>query len=321
MRWERVFLDDDTLRPIWRFSLCLALIFAAYFVTMMIAGGASRSVSLFRLYLLFLAALLGIFKLMTAVFDRKPLGAVGLAFHGRWGRELSLGLGLGAAMILAVAFLEWIMGLGSFAWGRLSSASALEEVGYYGAFLGLAAANEELLFRGYPFQRLVESIGPLGAVGLSSAIFGIAHLANPGHTSISTANTVLVGIPLAVAYLRTRALWMPIAIHFSWNFTQGPVLGLPVSGYHLPGLFRPGVSGAAWLTGAAYGPEGGLLATGVIVAATGYLLVSERIHMSEEMRAMLFGPACSRPSPGIIESSSPASADQACLPARRAKVV
>jgi hypothetical protein len=311
MTWEKVFLDHDQLRPVWRFFLSVGLIFTAYVVTMMIVGEVLRSVNPFWAHLLFLTALLGVCKLMTAIFDRKPLGSVGLAFHGRWGRELGLGLGLGAAMILAVALLERVVGLGSFAWSGLSSSSALREVAYYGAFLVLAAANEELLFRGYPFQRLVESIGSVGAVALSSAVFGLGHLANPGHTWISAANTALVGIPLAVAYLRTRALWMPIAIHFSWNFIQGIVLGLPVSGYHFPGLFKPWVSGVAWLTGAAYGPEGGLLATGVIVAATAYLLLSERIHISEEMRALVFGPASCRPAPQNAEVSSPASDDEA----------
>jgi hypothetical protein len=247
---------------------------------------------------------------MTAVFDRKPLGSVGLAFHGRWGRELVLGLGLGAAMILAVALLERVVGLGSFAWIGLSSSSALGKVAYYGAFLVLAAVNEELLFRGYPFQRLVESIGSVGAVALSSVMFGLGHLANPGHTWISTANTALVGIPLAVAYLRTRALWMPLAMHFIWNFIEGIVLGLPVSGYYFPGLFKPWVSGVVWLTGAAYGPEGGLLATGIIVAATAYLLLSKRIHISEEMRALVFGPASCKPAPQNVELFSPTSTDR-----------
>jgi hypothetical protein len=308
---EKVFLSHDQLRPVWRFFLSVGLIFSAYVVAGMIVGGVLRSANPFWVHLLFFLALLGVAKLMTAVFDRKPLGSVGLAFHGRWGRELGLGLGIGAAMILSVAFLERVVGFGRFAWSGLSSSSAMGKLAYYAVFLVLAAANEELLFRGYPFQRLVESIGAVGAVALSSALFGLGHLANPGHTWVSAANTALVGIPLAVAYLRTRALWMPIAIHFSWNFVQGIVLGLPVSGFHFPGLFKPWISGAAWLTGATYGPEGGLLATGVIVAATAYLVLSERIHISEEMRALVFGPALSRLAPQNSKVSAPTASDRA----------
>ena len=101
---------------------------------------------------------------------------------------------------------------------------------------------------------------------------------------------MLVGIPLAAAYLRTRALWMPIGIHFAWNFLQGFTLGLPVSGIALPdALVTARVHGAVWLTGGDYGPEGGLLASGAIVAVTFYMLLSKRIYTSEEMKALVFG--------------------------------
>ena len=69
---------------------------------------------------------------------------------------------------------------------------------------------------------------------------------------------MLVGVPLSVAYLRTRALWMPVGIHFAWNYVQGFIFGLPVSGFRLPtSVLTARVHGAAWLTGSAYGPEGG----------------------------------------------------------------
>jgi hypothetical protein len=155
----------------------------------------------------------------------------------------------------------------------------------------VAAINEEAIFRGYPFQRLVESITPVGAIVVTSALFGLLHLGNPHHTWISTVNTMLVGIPFAIAYLRTRSLWMPIGIHFIWNFLMGFIMGLPVSGLALPAsVLQARVHGAAWLTGAEYGPEAGGLATCVIAAATLYLLLSKRIYPSEEMKALVFAP-------------------------------
>jgi hypothetical protein len=157
--------------------------------------------------------------------------------------------------------------------------------------LAVAAINEEAIFRGYAFQRLVESVTPVGAIAVTSALFGLGHLGNPHHTWISTANTMLVGIPFAIAYLRTRSLWMPIGMHFIWNFLMGFLLGLPVSGITLPvSVFQARVHGAAWWTGTEYGPEGGLLASGVIVAATLYLLLSKRIYTTEEMKALVFDP-------------------------------
>jgi hypothetical protein len=138
------------------------------------------------------------------------------------------------------------------------------------ALLLVAAIKEEVAFRGYPFQRLVESggprWGPVLGIGVLSVLFGLVHWHNPGSTLFSTANTVLIGIVLAVAYLRTGALWFPIGIHFGWNFMLGVVFGLPVSGF---GDFAVVVQGTAkgptWLTGGAYGIEASAVATGVIV--------------------------------------------------------
>ena len=95
-------------------------------------------------------------------------------------------------------------------------------------------------------------------------------------------------------------LWLPIGIHFTWNFVQGFVLGLPVSGLVAPvSVVKAKVAGKAWLTGASYGPEGGLLTTLVIVAATGYLALSKSIYISKETRTLVFG---SPTRPGPVET-------------------
>jgi membrane protease YdiL (CAAX protease family) len=95
------------------------------------------------------------------------------------------------------------------------------------------AMLKELMFRGYPFQRLIDSIGVPAAILVLSAFFGAVHLGNPnagGLWSWGFFNTLAVGILLAVAYLKTRALWFPFGIHFGWNFLLGVIFGLPVSG-------------------------------------------------------------------------------------------
>lgn len=298
MKLERVFLVDGKVRPIWRFLLSVPMVLLAMLVAQkagaFVAGGLhhvgwGRFIwpSLFTL-----AALLAAYKVLTLALDRRPLGSVGLAFCGRWLVELGIGLGVGALMISVIAALERLLGVAQFslhaappdrfvAWG----------VGTL-CMLFVAATNEELVFRGYPFQRLADSLGAVAAVALFAGLFGLAHLGNPSRTWISTLNTMLVGIPLAVGYLRTRSLWLPVGLHFAWNFFQGFGLGLPVSGIGLPfSVLKATVSGSELLTGGSYGPEGGLLATGVIVAATVYLSLSKRIYISQEMRALVFGPA------------------------------
>lgn len=236
---------------------------------------------------LMLLALLAIFKILTSLFEEKPLSSIGLAFCGRWKTELSIGLSLGVAMILVVAALEWGLGLARFSRNSISAEQVLAAGAYYFLLFAVAAVNEEIIFRGYPFQRLVESIGPAGAVAILSICFGLVHLENPSHTWLSTLNTVAIGISLSVAYLRTRALWLPISLHFAWNFVLGYGLGLPVSGILFSKtLLQASVNGPVWLTGGNYGPEGSGLAAGVILAATIYLLFSRSIYISEEIRGL-----------------------------------
>ena len=318
MNWQELFLRGGRVRPIWRFFVSASAIFAAGFALQLVLGFllglAGKPSGLYFVNALFavvmLPALLGIFKVFMSVFEEKPLGAAGLAFCGRWRAELALGLIVGAAMIFVVAGLELFLGLARFSWsvapGRALTVWAL------GLFvvLAIAATNEELAFRGYPFQRLVDSIGPVGAIALLSALFGVMHLGNPHRTWVSTANTALVGIPFSIAYLRTRMLWLPIGMHFSWNFVLGFVLGLPVSGLQVPvSIVKGEAVRGELLTGGSYGPEGGLLATGIIVLATGYLAFSRSIYISEETKILISTPVLPDATPVVLrlsESESPA---------------
>ncbi len=297
MTLEDFFLLDGNLRPVWRFFLSVVLVFLAYGVAYLLAGEVRHlipraGVWYGSLFLFELLALLGSFKVMTRVFEQKPLGVVGLAFHPYWVKELCLGLGIGGIMMVSVGGAEALSGLAQFARNPLPARAELAYGSGLFLLLLISATNEELVFRGYPFQKLVESLGPLGAVAVSSAFFGLAHLGNSHHTWISTANTMLVGIPLSIAYLRTRSLWMPVGMHFTWNYLQGFVFGLPVSGHTFStSLLNVQVHGAAWLTGSEYGPEGGLLSTIAVVGAAICLFLSPSIRISERMKELVFGPS------------------------------
>ncbi len=302
MKAEHVFLSAGRVRPIWRFFLAALLIALAHVavgivlgVAFGLLGGPPRHILFWVSALLFLA-LMGLFKFLTAVLDQKPLSSMGLGFCGRWKQELALGVFLGATMISAVVSLEWLLGLATFAPNPIAPRWLLAGGAYYVALFMLAAVAEEITFRGYAFQRLVEAIGPVGAVAILSAAFGLVHLSNPSHSWLSTANTILIGIPLAVAYLRTRALWLPLGIHFAWNFVLVYGFGLPVSGISFSkSLLIAEVHGFVQLTGGNYGPEGSWLATVVILAATIYLLLSRRIFISKEMRALVLDPPSAPP--------------------------
>jgi CAAX protease family protein len=130
---------------------------------------------------------------------------------------------------------------------------------------------EELSFRGYPFQKLTESCGAFWAIVLLSAVFAALHLGNPdagGWRSWGFFNTIAVGIIFSLARIRSGSLWLSFGLHFSWNFFQGIVFGLPVSGLReFNTLVQASAQGPHWLTGGAYGPEASASCSLVLVMA------------------------------------------------------
>jgi len=182
--------------------------------------------------------------------------------------------------------------VGSFLFGNArvessGSISLLPTIGATFLVLAVAALSEELVFRGYPFQVFLKSLGPWGAMLLISLIFGLLHAPNPGATLLSILNTILAGIFLCRAYLKTRSLWLPYGIHVGWNAGLALVLGYPVSGIDTPSILKTSISGPDWILGGGYGPEGGVLGTVIFLAAT---IVIGRLpigRVSPEMRATL----------------------------------
>jgi uncharacterized protein len=143
------------------------------------------------------------------------------------------------------------------------------------ATLAAAALAEETAFRGYPFRRLIEAVGPTTASILFSIFFGLLHMMNPDATWASTLTTVLAGVLLSVAWLRTHGLWLGWGLHFAWNAGMGVLFGLPVSGLtHFSSVVDTTAIGPTWLTGGFYGPEGSAVA---IVAILVGLIVLVRL--------------------------------------------
>ena len=295
---EKRSFEDERPRP----AIGLLVSVAGILVLTTIAGVAAMSLPgifrwlptslslLFWFSLLMLPLLLGLYWILTRFLDGRPLGTVGFAFHSRWKIELATGLIAGTLMLVAVAGAESLLGVARFSLAPVAAGRTVLAGIVLFLLLMVAAADEELVFRGYPFQRLVEVAGPVVAVVVVSALFGAAHLRNPFQNWISTLNTALVGVLLAICYLRTRALWLPLGIHFAWNFVQGYILGLPVSGVAFPhGIFQAKISGPWWLSGGAYGPEGSILCLSVIAAGTVYFFVSRRICTASEMQLLGLG--------------------------------
>jgi hypothetical protein len=129
------------------------------------------------------------------------------------------------------------------------------------------AAFEEIIFRGYVF-RWIARWNVWGALAATSFFFGFAHLANP-HASVFSCVAIAAeaGLLLGAAYWLSGNLWFPIGIHAGWNFAEGPLFNVPVSGTAAHGLIRGTIRGPDLLTGGAFGIEASVVALVACTAA------------------------------------------------------
>src|SRR5215468_4715328 len=212
--------------------------------------------------------------------ERMKISSLGFALRGGWFGDVLKGCAIGGLMIASVVTLQIIGGgarlsfnpilrqeQGAINWAGVRMVAA--EMFAALVLLILAAAFEELIFRGYAFQTLLRGAPAIVPILLFSIYFGWAHWNNPNRTLFSTANTALAGVWLSIAYLRTRSLWFPTALHFMWNWTMGAFFGIPVSGLRIPQYPILVLSGGdpVWLAGGSYGSEGGAAATVALVIA------------------------------------------------------
>lgn len=148
----------------------------------------------------------------------------------------------------------------------------------------MPAFIEELLFRGILFPFLEKFGGSWFALALTSALFGLAHIFNDNATALSSfAITIEAGVLLGGAYMLTRSLWMPIGLHAAWNFTQGEIYDVPVSGFDQQGLVTAQLSGPELLSGGAFGLEASLIAM-IVATGAGAWLVVRAVRAGETVR-------------------------------------
>lgn len=203
--------------------------------------------------------------------EGRSFASVGYKLHPGWRRDLTLGCVMGLATLSLAVGVQVSAGATEFAAGGPTSSAVALHAALLVAALLISAASEELLFRGFAFQALIHNVGPILAICLSAVVFGALHSLNPNATPFSSANTALAGIWLGVAYLATRSLWLATGLHYSWNLATVWIFGLPVSGVTMFEGISP-VRGAShaplWLSGGAYGPEGGAAATFALALST-----------------------------------------------------
>ena len=186
--------------------------------------------------------------------DRRDFKSLGFNWRG-FTDEAALGfftatalLGMGSLILVGLGYLTF-----------LSISSSPDPLIIELAFMVVVAFVEELVFRGYVLNNLMQSMNKWIALMISAVLFGLVHIANPDVTILAVVNVFLGGLFLGLNYIYTRNLWFSIFFHFAWNFLQGPILGYDVSGLKMQSLFHQSLTGPELWTGGRFGFEGSLL--------------------------------------------------------------
>ena len=284
------------LFPLTRLLLALLIIAVAFIARDVVANallGLPRDAVAARGVVTVLVVWLT-YALYVWFIERRPVWELDLRHAPA---ELGLGMAMGAGMIGLIVFILWLAGayqmLGMNPWTVLLVPLVATAA---------TAFWEELVFRGVVFRILEEGLGTWMALTLSAVMFGVLHLGNE-NASIFAAVTIaaVAGVFLAGVYILTRRLWLAIGAHYAVNLTQGPILGLPVSGREPAGLWQAALEGPDLLTGGAFGIEASVVTA--IVGAT--------------LAMAIVGRACARGYfVGPLWSRQRTMADGGILPAR-----
>ena len=167
------------------------------------------------------------------------------------------GWGLGTAILVVAALLMAAVGVLRWEGGINGNAALLGPLFVLGLVPGI---TEEVIARGVLLGVVERGLGTWAGVIVSSLLFGLGHAANPNATAWSSIAIGLeAGLLLGMAYVWTRSLWFVFGLHAAWNYTQGPLLGIPVSGLKIDGLLSAHASGPELLSGGPFGAEASVL--------------------------------------------------------------
>lgn len=307
---SQVFWNSEERRPRaplrFAISFVLVLLFALLLgVVAIVVGLGVGSLGPLSAALAELASLIALVVAVLGVswiVDRRRFSDLGVGLDQEWRREFGVGLAVGAAMVVLVAT-AILLTVGEITgtfrtrdgalFANLSVPVGLLVAASYFLAIGVL---EELLFRGYLLVNVAEGArialdsrrAVLLAVGVSAALFGLAHASNPSASVVSTLNITLFGLLLGGAYVFTDSLALSIGLHTGWNFLLGPIFGLPVSGLTSSVavlVIDPGTRPV--LSGGEFGPEAGLFALGALLVGAGLLVIwirrTSSISISEQI--------------------------------------
>lgn len=218
------------------------------------------------------ALIFGLFYTFYRFVDRRPWDFSGLQISSTWTKECIAGILIAAGVMGLIFLTQWQSGtleITGFAWERSFEQHWLIPFGVFLIQMMSVGFYEELMARGYLIPNITEgfSLGNITsqkatiiAILISSSIFGLLHAGNPNASTTAVVNIILAGVMLAVPYVLTGRLALPIGLHFSWNFFQGGIFGFRVSGLEIrSSILQIQQGGPDWWTGGAFGPEAGVI--------------------------------------------------------------
>ena len=205
-------------------------------------------------------------------YEKRPLWTLGLE-KAHAVLRYALGFTVGLLMMAAWTGVMWISGFAALEAGPagLQGLAALAGVGVVLIGWLIQGAVEEIMFRGWLMQVVSARYRLWLGVAVSTVMFGLLHGMNPGFGLLPLLNLCLYGLFMALWALKEGSLWGVCGLHSAWNWSQGNIFGLDVSGGQAGGgtIINLSQSGPAWLTGGAFGPEGGLGVTLLLLVGIG----------------------------------------------------
>ncbi len=222
---------------------------------------------------------LGITFVFCYYLENCPIGALGLVWEKDSAVYLFGGVAISTVCVLIIFALGKLSGVLSPSRSSFWLNPKEKLPGFFGCLMDFTVGSifEEIIMRGYVLTVLFNAFGAPTAVIGSSVVFSLFHLIkHPKMPLIFTINAFVFGILAAHARLYTGALWLPIGLHFGWNVTMEPILGLPCSGRNYEnGLILTEAKGPNWLSGGLYSPDAGVLGTaGLLIATAGLLVIA-----------------------------------------------
>ena len=211
--------------------------------------------------------ILFLFIFWVKVIEKNALSSLGFVKRN-WLKYLGWGIMFSLLQMGVIALVYQVSGIGSFELNELSLEPILFILGLF-PFWFLQGGTEEVATRGWLLTRIAARTNLPLAIAISSSLFGILHMGNAGVTFLSVLNIILDGVLAGLLFIYTDSIWLVVAQHGTWNYVQGNLLGFQVSGTGADASifsFTMG-DGPDWLTGGAFGAEGSIITTLVLLVS------------------------------------------------------